>query len=81
MSGCGARMEPIGLTFKKDGELMIVHQCLNCGKISPNRIAGDDNTYIICSLLDKSTDSKVKNLIGPDHKNQVLDCLYGKDNY
>jgi len=48
-------MKPIGLTLKKDGELMVVHKCLGCGKISKNRIAGDDNTYSIISLLEINT--------------------------
>lgn len=64
MSLCGARMKPIGLMFKHaqvnpftgrtNGDLMIVHECTNCGKISPNRIAGDDNVYMILSILDES---------------------------
>lgn len=71
MATCGARMEPIGLSFKSDGELMIVHRCLSCGKISKNRIAGDDNTYSITKLIDNSL-SKV------DKKN-ALTCLYGNN--
>lgn len=57
-------MKPIGLMFKNsqvnpftgrtNGDLMIIHECTNCGKISPNRIAGDDNVYMILSLLDES---------------------------
>jgi len=73
-------MEPIGLSFKNDGEINLVHRCLKCGKISFNRIAGDDNTYSICSLLEKPNNSNVKNLIGMDDKNRVLICLYGNGN-
>jgi len=58
-------MKPVGLTFKKDGEIMIVHQCLNCNKISRNRIAGDDNTYAITSLSNED-------------KDELLTALYGK---
>jgi hypothetical protein len=81
MSGCGARMKPIGLSYKKDGELMIVHQCLNCGKISPNRIAGDDNSYNIVSLLEESnrpTNSNIR-LLTQEDKEMVLTTLYGYD--
>ena len=60
-------MKPIGLTFKKDGELMIVHKCLNCGKISRNRIAGDDNPYAIVPLSNE------------EDKQAVLTILYGYD--
>ena len=54
-------MQPIGLTLKpgkvnryareNSGEIMLVHYCLSCGKISCNRIAGDDNAYAIIRLL------------------------------
>jgi len=57
-------MMPIGLKFKNlrenpftnrvSGELMVVHACLGCGKISANRIAGDDNSYQLLQLLDNS---------------------------
>lgn len=61
-------MKPIDLAFKPDGELMIVHRCLCCGKISKNRIAGDDNTYSITNLMG--------NLSNED-KEKALICLYG----
>lgn len=48
-------MKPIGLTCKHDGEIMVVHLCLHCGKISCNRIAGDDDPHIILSLLKPPT--------------------------
>jgi uncharacterized Zn finger protein len=71
-------MKPIGLTFKKDGEIMIVHRCLNCGKISPNRIAGDDNSDSILALLDKQQPVKTKvHLLTPQEKDQVLVALFG----
>lgn len=57
-------MKPIAIIFKDyrinpftnrgGGELMIVHKCLCCGKLSPNRIAGDDNEYQILSVLKES---------------------------
>lgn len=51
MSACKALMVPIGLSMKwshnkyatvLDGELMLVHMCRECGKLSINRIAADD---------------------------------------
>ncbi len=51
MSACKAVMEPIGLTVKRSknryavdapGELMLIHLCSDCGKLSINRIAADD---------------------------------------
>lgn len=90
-------MKPIALSFKNyevnpftsrgSGELMLVHQCLNCGQISPNRIAGDDNEYQILSILedsfklDASLKDKIKNLginiISLENKDEVLISLFG----
>ena len=51
LSACKANMEPIGLTVKRSfnkygkmrlGELMLIHRCNECGKLSINRIAADD---------------------------------------
>jgi hypothetical protein len=57
-------MQPVAIAFKDyrinpftnkgSGELMIVHKCLNCAKLSPNRISGDDNEYQIVSILKES---------------------------
>ncbi len=96
-SYCGARMEPIGLTFKNiktnpftgkvRAELMIVHLCLHCGKISCNRIAGDDNAYIITCLLENqnkldreiiiSLTSQNIRLLTQNDRHEVFTSLYG----
>jgi hypothetical protein len=63
LSACKARMQPIGLTLKRtprkyatgeQGELMLVHQCEECGKVAINRIAADDNDEAILSILEAS---------------------------
>lgn len=51
---CGGGMEPIGLTFKHEGyhragEIMLIHLCSSCQKISINRIARDDPE---CKIVD-----------------------------
>jgi hypothetical protein len=60
---CGARMQPIGLTVKHTGkkygtadggELMIIHRCVGCGKISINRIAADDSAGALLALYKRS---------------------------
>ena len=52
LSACKGQMKPIGLTMKKGrnkyrlgsgGELMLIHQCVECGTLSINRIAADDH--------------------------------------
>lgn len=90
-------MKPLGLILKNmttnpytgrsSGELMVVHQCLNCGKISCNRIAGDDNSYSITCLLEDSHNLNREVVIKLGHqgislltqkdKPQVLTALYG----
>ena len=56
---CQAGMKPIGLTFKhegfsKQGELMLIHLCSVCNKISINRIASDDFTDEIMEIFEQS---------------------------
>ncbi|MCK9187416.1 MAG: RNHCP domain-containing protein [Candidatus Colwellbacteria bacterium] len=97
-SECGGCMLPIALTFKKEGkdkygkerkgELMIVSECLNCGKVSINRIAADDEEKAILSLFNNSLklgEEKVKNLssqkidiIKEGDKKDVFIRLFGK---
>ena len=53
---CQGGMKPIGLTFKhegqaKQGELMLVHECAGCGKLSINRIARDDGDDNLLQLF------------------------------
>jgi hypothetical protein len=56
MSACKAVMQPIALTVKHTrnkyanralGELMLVHRCNDCSKLSINRIAADDQAEMI----------------------------------
>jgi len=73
-------MEPIGLTCKNDGELMVVHLCLSCGRASPNRIAGDDNTYALLKLLgcrNASNATKHPELLTKNDMQQVQTALFG----
>ena len=61
---CRGDMEPIGLTFKKEGfdkygksrqgELMVIHQCQDCGQISINRLAADDDPQIVLKIFEES---------------------------
>lgn len=81
-------MKPIGLTMKDvkynpftgrtTSELMIVHSCVKCGKISCNRIAGDDYSEVIISLLDESINNNSGiHLLNRNDTKAVLACLYG----
>lgn len=47
---CGAGMEPIAIWVRPDGEWSLVHRCAGCGFLRCNRIAGDDNEFVLVSL-------------------------------
>jgi len=58
-SYCKAGMQPIGLTFKqegngKQGEIMLIHLCSICERLSINRIAADDMPDEIIAIFDNS---------------------------
>jgi hypothetical protein len=62
---CGAGMRPIGLTFKQEGwgrqgEIMIIHECAGCAKVSINRIAADDTNEGIIGLFELSVEMKAR---------------------
>ena len=90
---CNAGMKPIGLTFKqegygKQGEIMLIHICSICGKISINRIAADDFTDKIIETFEQSTtiNSKSKeklltediHLLAQKDKEELCIQLFGK---
>ncbi|MFF4078897.1 RNHCP domain-containing protein [Streptomyces sp. NPDC001777] len=47
---CHGRMEALSMSARPDGEWLIIHQCLSCGELSANRIAGDDNALALVRL-------------------------------
>jgi len=56
---CQAAMRPIGLTFRIEstgrlGEIMLIHDCSGCSKISINRIAADDIDAEILQIFSSS---------------------------
>jgi hypothetical protein len=62
LSACKGAMKAVGLTLKKtnkkygsaQGELMLVHCCEECGKLSINRIAADDIAEHIYAVYEQS---------------------------
>lgn len=63
LAACKASMQPIGLTlmqarkkyaWAQPGELMIIHHCTGCGKLSINRIAADDDGESILAVFEQS---------------------------
>jgi len=60
LSACKGQMKPIGLTMKKSrnkyrlesrGELMLIHECSECGTLSINRIAADDDPDSVMEIF------------------------------
>lgn len=56
LADCHGNMQPIGLTFKhqgygRQGEIMLIHECRRCHKLSINRIAADDDENEILAVF------------------------------
>jgi hypothetical protein len=71
LSACKGQMKPIGLTMKhgrnkyrldRRGELMLIHQCLECSALSINRIAADDDASTILAVFQASLENSVRSL-------------------
>jgi hypothetical protein len=63
LSACKSRMQPVALSLKKTckkytganrGEMMLVHVCDGCNKISINRIAADDDSETLLGVFERS---------------------------
>jgi hypothetical protein len=63
LCACKALMKPIGLTMKKSrnkyqrdsrGELMLIHECVECKTLSINRIAADDDSTTVIAVFQES---------------------------
>ena len=63
LSACKGNMRPLGLTAKRtrskyaaadQGELMLVHRCEECGKLSANRLAADDDAELVLRVYVES---------------------------
>ncbi len=63
LCACKAPMRPLGLTLKQSpkrynrpdgGELMLIHVCEDCGRVSINRIAADDLAEVIYAVFEQS---------------------------
>ncbi len=63
LSACKSPMKPIGLTLKhgrnkygheRGGELMLIHECVECKVLSINRIAADDDPEMVMTVFQES---------------------------
>jgi hypothetical protein len=95
-AACLGAMRPVGLTVKRvkkkygdgRGELMLIHQCVECGKISINRIAADDDPEQVLEVFTRSAQLDPETiaglaageieLLGPEDAETVRTQLYGR---
>lgn len=49
-SDCHSMMAPIGLLSRRNGEQVLIHLCLGCGKEDPNRVAADDSPLLLMRI-------------------------------
>ncbi len=62
LSACKSPMRPLGVTAKSTrnkygpagGELMLIHECVECEKLSINRLAADDDPETIYGIFTHS---------------------------
>jgi hypothetical protein len=71
LSACKGQMRPIGLTLKlgrnkyrheAGGELMLIHHCSDCGTLSINRIAADDDAETLLAVFRSSIENQIDTL-------------------
>ncbi len=98
LSACKSSMRPIALTLKmtakkyssaRQGELMLVHLCDECGKASINRIAADDDIAAVLAVhrgsesLNSGTKRKLTQsgivILEAADLASVREQLYGRD--
>ncbi|MFH0701019.1 MAG: RNHCP domain-containing protein [Candidatus Woesearchaeota archaeon] len=90
-STCKSLMAPVGLMWKSEGEISLVHLCLGCETIDYNRIAGDDNPEMILGIYQASANIEDKlvgllsaqriTLILPEEEYMVRVRLFGQGDY
>lgn len=94
LSPCKSAMRPLGLVLKRTnkkygnsftGELMLVHQCLECGKKVINRIAADDDVEAILAVYQASLETPVNaedipdvHVLGREDADLVYERLCGR---
>ena len=43
-------MEPIAVTVRAEARWVLIHRCVNCGRLRLNKTAGDDNVMLLMQL-------------------------------
>jgi hypothetical protein len=99
MASCNSGMKPIGLTIKKSrvdkwgkeikGELMLIHECVRCRKISINKLVVGDNMEEIMNVfglgIEMNDDQKKKlekdsiKVLSNEDREEVKTQLFGNE--
>ena len=53
-ASCRGKMQPVAVWVRDKGEWALVHRCTRCETLKSNRIAGDDNEFVLLSLAAKA---------------------------
>lgn len=43
-------MEPIAVTVRGEGRWLLIHRCLDCGRLRMNKTAADDNPLMLMQI-------------------------------
>jgi hypothetical protein len=43
-------MEPIAVTVRGEGRWVLIHRCLDCGRLRHHRTAADDNQFLLLQI-------------------------------
>jgi RNHCP domain len=43
-------MEPIAVTVRGEGRWVLIHRCLDCGRLRLNKTAADDNPMLLLQI-------------------------------
>lgn len=49
-SRCAAGMEPIAVTVRGEDRWVLIHRCLDCGRLRLNKTALDDNPLVLLQI-------------------------------
>ena len=98
LSACKGEMKPTGLTMKMGrnkyglesrGELMLIHECVECKSVSINRIAADDDAEMVMTVFQESLviPTQIQTLsdrygiipLNAMHMEMVYEQLYGQN--
>lgn len=86
LAACKAPMQPLGLALKQtrkkygplaQGELMLVHHCTACQRVSLNRIAADDDRQSLFEIFERSL--KIDTQLKAQLTQQGIRLLTNKD--